>query len=80
MSTERTVFHSFEVDDPTLLAEGWYVGATFNGDTLCADEGCVGPYPTREDAELIAARADWRVPKLPADTITIGLYPRLLKT
>ena len=71
MRTERTVFHSSEVDDPTLLAEGWYIGA-FHG-TLYADESCAGPYPTYG-----AASEAMTVPRFPKDTITVGLHPRLL--
>lgn len=49
MSADIGVFHSSEVDDPTILPVGWYIGASRDG-VLYADDSCVGPYDSHNDA------------------------------
>ena len=57
MSADVVIFHSSEVNDPTLLAEGWYIG-TPRGDTLTT-EGAIGPFPTQKAAAAAAATGAW---------------------
>jgi len=49
MSATPAVFHSSDVDNQTLLAEGWYIGFIVGGDLTT--EGAVGPYRTERDAK-----------------------------
>lgn len=50
MSADIFLFHSDEVNDPALLAPGWYIGTAEPGAEALTTEGAIGPYPTNNDA------------------------------
>ena len=61
MSHDYAAFHSTECDDPTFLAEGWYIGP-MDADGIIADDWTndfSGPYQTERAALAALQSGEW---------------------
>ncbi len=57
MSADVAVFHSSEVNDQTILCEGWYIGQWL-GESLTADDA-IGPYDSEKAALKAMSNGEW---------------------